>query len=71
MVVRVIYAYTTSTYHSLINATSELESQFAPITISIHLGPSARVESDTDERGILFKGILMSGLFKAEGQSSK
>lgn len=53
---------------SLINTTSELESQFAPIIINIHLGHSARVRYRTDEPDIWFKGILMSGMYKAQGR---
>ena len=52
MVVKAVYAYATSTRFSLINTTPELESQFAPIIINIHLGPSARVRPRTDEPDI-------------------
>lgn len=38
-VVRAIYAYALSRHFFLMNTTSELESQFAPIIINIHLGP--------------------------------
>lgn len=52
MGVRAVYANAASTCFSLINTTSELESQFAPIIINIHLGPSARVRSCIDEPDI-------------------
>ncbi len=66
-----VYAYATSTHFYLINTASEPESPFAPIIINIHLGPSVRVRSRKDEPDIWFKGILMSGMYKAQGQSSK
>lgn len=41
-----VYVSATSVSHPLIITTSELESQFAPIIINIHLVPSAKGQPD-------------------------
>lgn len=52
MVLRAVYAYATPTCFLIITTTSELEGEFAPIIITIHLGPLVRVGSRTDEPDI-------------------
>lgn len=71
MVLTAAHDYATSTSYSLINPTSEPETQLAPIIINILLGPLVTVELGTDEPDIQFKEILMSGVYKDQGQSDK